>query len=330
MDFNTAKNAVNFLIKHRGNNKHLNITFFGGEPLLNYDVILEVLDYTEKLEKGNDIKFNFNLTTNGILLDRGKYERIKDRIGIMISLDGTKELHDTNRKTKDGRPTWDRIMKNLSELKEYVDRISVRVTISREDADLISIYNTLANIGFKYIFMTDMVPNSSNRKSVEDFNVSQLKRSYEKLYGYLIDNYKPETGIYLTNFTNLMTNLFYETRNYFCCTTGISGYYVTPSGDLYPCGRLIDESRKFMFGNVNTGEVNLSITSLLKTNHILNKIKCNRCWAKYTCGGQCYGDIYESNGTIFETNKNFCSIQKFKIKMAGYAIKKLKEKGGVK
>ncbi len=330
MDYNTAKNAVDFLVANRGNNKQLNITFFGGEPFLNFDLILKVLDYTKSIESELDVKFSFNLTTNGTLLNKERYELIKDRINIMISLDGTKEIHDTNRKTKDGRPTWDTIMKNLNELKEHIPKFSVRVTICKEDIDMIQIYNTLKDMGFTYIFMTDMVPNSSNQKSVEDFNINKLKRNYKKLYKYLLDNYSAENGIYLRSFTNLIESIFYEAKNYFCCTTGISAYYVTPLGDLYPCGRMIDDSKKFMFGNVNTGDVDFSITSLLKTNHIFNKRKCSKCWAKYLCGSQCYGDIFESSGDIFEPNKNFCSMQKFKIKMAGYSIKQLKERGGVK
>ncbi len=174
MDFNIAKNAIDFLIKHKGSNKNLNITFFGGEPLLNFDLIIEVLNYSEKIEKETGAKFSFSLTTNGTLLDKKKYDLIKDKVEIMISIDGTKEIHDQNRKFKNGYPSWDLIMSNLHSLKDYINRLAVRATISDDSLNLVNIYKNLKEMGFKYIFFTETVPNTSDNKCIENFNIELL------------------------------------------------------------------------------------------------------------------------------------------------------------
>ncbi len=130
----------------------------------------------------------------------------------------------------------------------------------------------------------------------------------------------------LPNLLNKMQTLSWGSKSYYCCSTGISALYITPMGDIYPCSRLITKEEEFKIGNITTGTLDMSIISRFKNNHIFNKKECEKCWAKYICGGQCYGDIFEVSKDIKEPNTNFCALEKHKIKIAGYLLKKLLEK----
>jgi uncharacterized protein len=328
MDFNTAKRAIDFLLEKRDGRTELSILFFGGEPLMNFDIILKVLDYAEKKEKQLGLKFSFGLTTNGTLLTREKYELIKDRVGIMVSLDGTKELHDTYRRTKNDKPTWDWIISNLNDLSEYNKKFDIRVTVTEDALDLADIYKNLSAMGFKNIIFGEVVPNNSSGKSFENFDICKLKNMYDLLAEYLIEIHDPEDGIGPNPLNHIIGSIYLGDYNIYCCSTGLTGLYITPSGDIYPCGRLITDDKKFKIGNIHNDNIDEKIIKIIAENHIFNKKKCKNCWAKYICGGQCYGDCFESTGDISEPNRIFCELEKHKIKIAGYTIKKVKESGG--
>jgi uncharacterized protein len=329
MNYDTAKKAIDFLLEKRGNRTELAIIFFGGEPLLNFDIILKVMSYVREKEDQLGIKFSFGLTTNGTLLTQEKYELIKERVGIMISIDGTKELHDKYRRTKDNRPSWDQIMSNLDDMNEYKKKFDIRVTITEDTLDLVEIFKNLYARGFKNIFCSEVVPNNSSGKSFENFDIRLLKSMHEGLAEYLIDKHDPNDGIGPNTLKHLMESIYFGYNKYYCCSTGLTGLYITPTGDIYPCGRLITEDKRFKIGNIHNELFDKKIIEQIAENHIFNKNRCKKCWAKHICGGQCYCDCFESTGDIFEPSRIFCAIQKHKIKIAGYALKMQKDKGGL-
>ncbi|WP_440871052.1 radical SAM protein [Thermodesulfovibrio yellowstonii] len=324
MSEDIAFRGIEFMLNQSPDDKEYDLIFFGGEPLLRFDLIRKIIEHTSELSK-SDKKFYYSITTNGTLLTKDVFDYLKDNnVSIMLSIDGTEELHNKNRPYKDGRPSWQDIINNISKIPDIGYYIMARVTVTSTKPTLLDIFNNMRSLGFIDVALVEICPNSGEMPVLPSELIPTLKSQYLELAEYLIE---AETDPYHNGLKCLSVNmqaLRERKRSFYCCSTGISSLYLTPDGDFYPCMRLITEKGENIMGNLEIGVDREKIKSFIQ-NNIFNK-KCIQCWARYICGGGCYGDSFAYGGNIRSVIENYCIMNRFKIEVAAYILKKLNDK----
>jgi len=328
MSWEMAKRAVDFLIEREPERMQFNLIFFGGEPLLQFELIKRVVDYCGQLQERGK-KFTYAITTNGTLLTTEIFNyMVSYDFSIMLSIDGTKAIHDNNRPYRDGRPSWDDIMANLKQLNDAAGHIMARVTVQNVQVPLIEIYKTMRDAGFLDIAMVEICPNSGEIPVFPEKDIPIWKEQYLNLAEYIAETEPHAYDGALSSLSGYVKALRERERSFYCCSTGIRSFYVTPEGDLYPCMRLISDDRKNVMGSIFT-TVDAQKVNHFVQNNIMNK-SCRKCWARYLCGGMCYGDSFAVSGDIRKPISGYCKITRHKIEVAAYILKKLKESGKIR
>jgi len=323
MSKDTARQAVDFLISHSGDEEELGIIFFGGEPLLNLPVIKATIDYSQKRGKKKGKRFVFSMTTNGILLTPEVFRYLIDKnVSVMVSLDGTKSIHDRYRPFPDGSGSWDIIWKNLNAIKDFNKYLTVRVTVTSTETDLLTIYQNLSEAGLHSFYFTEVCPNSGAVPVFNDDQISILIRQYTELTDYLLGNCSELSDVRLNTLNVVISQILRPVRRYFCCNSGIHSFYVTPTGDFIPCARLLSDGDRYHIGNLNGG---IDYERLLPfyQNNVLNKLPCQQCWARFICGGQCFGDCFVATGMLNKSDPGVCRLIKHKMKCAAALMGKI-------
>lgn len=324
MSEDMAKRAVDFLMEQSPGLTEYDLIFFGGEPLLRFDILQKIVAYTTSLAF-EEKTFGYSITTNGTLLTPEVFQYLVEHdVSIMLSIDGTKELHDRNRPYRDGRPSWDDIVTNIGKINDIGSKVMARVTIASADTPLIEIYKTMRSLGFIDIALVEICPNSGEMPVFPPESLSRWKDHYLELAEYIAETDPEAYSGGLQSLSGYMQSLRNRERSFYCCSTGISSLYVTPDGDLYPCMRLITERGENRMGNLETG-VDMAGVKRFAQNHIFNK-RCMKCWARYLCGGTCYGDAFSYSGDIRATIDTYCIMTQHKIHVAAYILKKLSDR----
>jgi uncharacterized protein len=320
----TAKRAVDFLLEKSPKRSDYDLIFFGGEPLLKFDLLQRVVEYTSTFASFGK-KFEYSITTNGTLLSPDVYRYlVNHNVSIMLSIDGTKEVHNHNRPYRDGRPSWDDIVANIASLDNIGSNIIARVTITSTETPLVEIYENMRALGFVDIAMVEVCPNSGEMPAFPHESLPRWKEEYLELAEHVAENDPEAYYGGLQSLSGYMQSLRNRERSFYCCSTGISSLYVTPDEDLYPCMRLITDRGEHRIGNLESG-VNMMKIRQFTENHIFNK-KCKACWARYLCGGTCYGDAFSYAGDIKATIDTYCIMTQHKIHVAAYILKKMNDR----
>ncbi|MEI6609465.1 MAG: radical SAM protein [Deltaproteobacteria bacterium] len=328
MSWEMAKRAVDFLIEREPERMQFGLIFFGGEPLLQFDLIKRIVDYCCQLQEQGK-KFTYAITTNGTLLTPEIYNyMVSYNFSIMLSLDGTKTIHDHNRPYLDGRPSWDNIMDNLKQLNDVARNIMARVTVQDVQVPLIEIYKTMRAAGFQDVALVEICPNSGEIPVFPEKDIPVWKEQYLNLAEYIAETEARAYDGALSSLSGYVQALRERERSFYCCSTGIRSFYVTPDGDLYPCMRLISDDRKNIMGSIFTSLDAQKVNHFVQ-NNIMNK-SCRKCWARYLCGGMCYGDSFAVSGDIRKPISEYCKITRHKIEVAAYILKRLKESGKIR
>ncbi len=319
MSVDTALRGVDYLIEHSGDTARLDITFFGGEPLLNLPVIDAVVDYCRRQEKAAGKEFTYAMTTNGTLLTREVFDKLVD-YGIypMISMDGTREIHDTFRRTKSGQPTWDRIVGNLQEIPEFGRYLPVRATVVDADIDLVACLKSLQEVGFENIIISGVCPNSGLDSNQGRFEIDIWKKRLMELVDHTLKTAHDVDEIPEHFLREAALGLKERARHYFCCGTGRFYYYLDPDRDLYPCFRLMTPDGGHRIGSLDTDLNEEKTRDLLQTNVLATS--CYECWARYLCGGPCFGDSFMSSGDLSSPHPAECARRRFVIKCGAYLL----------
>lgn len=325
MSWDTAKAAVDFLLKNSPGREEYEIIFFGGEPLLRFDVLRRVVEYCEGIRKTGK-KFLYSITTNGTLLTPGTYEYLAAHdVSIMLSIDGTQALHDRNRRYRNGAPSWDDIIANLHQIPDFGSRIAARVTVPNTEVPLLEIYRTMKGIGFHDIALIEVCPNSGELPMFPQAEIARWKEQHLELAEHILatepDAYRSE----LNSIVGYARSLREGARSFYCCGTGIHYFYVTPQGDCYPCMRLITHDERNKMGTIYSA-IDREAVERFRSNHIFGRA-CRDCWARYQCGGMCYGDSFALTGDIKAPVSVFCEITRHKIEVSAYLLWKLKQEG---
>ncbi len=318
MPLETAKKSVDFLIEHSGKIKNLEMDFFGGEPLMNWNVVKETVKYARSLEKKYNKNFRFTLTTNGILLDDEKIDFINDEIyDVVLSLDGRKEINDKYRITKTKKGSYDIVLPKFQKLisrrgnKSYY----VRGTYTKDNLDFTKDVMHLYDLGFKNISMEPVLCDKNFGSSVNKEDISKVLAEYENLCRELIKMKKSGKEINFFNFNIDLDKGPCVLKRLKGCGCGNDYVAITPNGDIFSCHQLVGEN-EFKMGNVNSGTFDDNIKKRFLNTSIYHKEKCQNCWVKFYCSGGCAAKNYQHCGNImipFEVN---CEMQKKKIECA--------------
>jgi len=328
MDEITAINAVDILLKESSGSKDLVVDFYGGEPLLNFELIKKVVIYCKKIQNEKKTNFRFLLATNGTLLskERGEF-LIKNGVDIAVSLDGPRQIHDMHRPFLGGRGgSFDVIMSNINSLsREYREKIVGRATFTPYSTMLVRIFRFLRNRGFNRIELCESEKAGYGLDSKSDFFFSGEDgiRKLKKLYYNLAIFYSQEVSKGRLTYENTYFNRFFKqlSRLYNihsvddCCSAGKNLMSVDIDGSIYPCTAFIGR-KQFRIGKVNTGIDKNKIRSFLGVK-ICSCDVCNMCWAKKLCQGcgSCYNLNFFSNNSLERPDHFYCEIFRYKTKL---------------
>lgn len=318
MPLETAKKSVDFIIENSGGIKNLEMDFFGGEPLMNWNVVKETVKYARSLEKKYNKNFRFTLTTNGILLDDEKIDFINEEIyDVVLSLDGRKEINDKYRITKTKNGSYDIVVPKFQKLisrrgnKSYY----VRGTYTKDNLDFTKDVKHLYDLGFKNISMEPVLCDKKFKASVNEEDINQVLNEYENLCRELIKMKKSGKEINFFNFNIDLDKGPCVLKRLKGCGCGNDYVAITPNGDIFSCHQLVGED-EFKMGNVNVGTFDDDIKKRFLNTSIYHKEKCKNCWVKFYCSGGCAAKNYQHCGNImipFDVN---CKMQKKKIECA--------------
>lgn len=318
MPFEVGKRALDFLIKNSGTRHNLEVDFFGGEPLMNFDVVKKLVKYAREKEKEYNKNFRFTLTTNGLLIDDEVIDFAnKEMSNVVLSLDGRKEVHDNLRKTISGQGSYDIIIPKFKKLvnarggKNYY----IRGTFTHNNVDFLKDILHMADLGFKELSMEPVVcaPNEPYALTEEDLPV--IKEQYEELAKEMIKQDSEGNGFTFYHYMLDLTHGPCIYKRLAGCGSGTEYLAVTPWGDLYPCHQFVGDE-KFKLGNVFDDINNTKVCDEFKKTNAYARPECKDCWAKLYCSGGCAANNYHATGSVLGTYKYGCELLKKRIECA--------------
>jgi uncharacterized protein len=320
MSSDIGKKAIDFLIENSGNRRNLEVDFFGGEPLMNFDVVKEIVKYAKSKEEKYNKNFRFTITTNGILLDDEKMEFINDNMyNVVLSIDGRKEVNDNMRCTSNGKGSYDIILPKFKKMAESRNQENyyVRGTFTHNNLDFSKDVLHLADCGFKQVSIEPVVAPSNMSYALQEEDIPVLCEQYDILANEMISRKKQNKDF---NFFHFMIDLSQGPcviKRLSGCGSGTEYLAVTPWGDLYPCHQFvgIDE---FKLGTVDEGITNIERRNEFKSCCVYSKDKCKDCWAKFYCSGGCTANAYQFHGNIYDTYEIGCELEKKRVECAIY------------
>ena len=318
MSFEVGKKALDFLIANSGNRRNLEVDFFGGEPLMNWQVVKDLVAYGREQEKLHDKNFRFTLTTNGVLLNDEIMEFCnKEMANVVLSIDGRKEVHDKMRPFRKGAGSYDLIVPKFQKFAEsrHQDKYYVRGTFTHYNPDFAADVLHLADLGFKQISVEPVVAELSEPYAITEEDLPQLFEEYDKLAAEMVRRHKEGDDF---NFFHFMIDLEggpCVAKRLSGCGSGTEYLAVTPWGDFYPCHQFVG-NEKFLLGNVDEGIKNTEIRDEFKCCNVYAKEKCRKCFARFYCSGGCAANAYNFSGDICGAYDIGCELQKKRIECA--------------
>ena len=318
MSFEVGKKALDFLIANSGNRRNLEVDFFGGEPLMNWQGVKDLVAYGREQEKLHDKKFRFTLTTNGVLLNDEVMEFCNREMGnVVLSIDGRKEVHDKMRPFRKGAGSYDLIVPKFQQFAEsrHQDKYYVRGTFTHYNLDFSEDVLHLADLGFKQISVEPVVAEPKEPYAIREEDLPKLFEEYDKLAVEMIRRHKSGEDF---NFFHFMIDLEggpCVAKRLSGCGSGTEYLAVTPWGDFYPCHQFVG-NEKFLLGNVDEGILNTDIRDEFKCCNVYAKEKCRKCFARFYCSGGCAANAYNFSGDICGAYDIGCELQKKRIECA--------------
>lgn len=318
MPLEVGRKALEFISINSGKRKNLEVDFFGGEPLMNFDVVKELVSYGRILEKKYNKNFRFTITTNGVLLDEDKMDFINENMSnVVLSLDGRKKINDYMRKTVNGQGSYDIIvpkMKKMVEKRKDKDYY-IRGTFTKYNKDFSEDIMEYYNLGFKKVSMEPVVASPKEDYALMEEDLEEVLREYEKFSKEYIDIKKKDKDFMFFHFMIDLNQGPCIIKRTVGCGAGSEYMAVTPEGDLYPCHQFVG-NEDFKMGNVFTGIENTTIRDEFKKANVLTKEECSGCWARYYCSGGCHANAYNFNKDIKKPYKIGCEMEKKRIECA--------------
>ncbi|MDD3184807.1 MAG: thioether cross-link-forming SCIFF peptide maturase [Anaerostipes sp.] len=318
MSAEIGKKALDFLVANSGNRRNLEVDFFGGEPLMNFDVVKEIVAYGRSLEEEHNKNFRFTLTTNGMLLNDDIMDFAnKEMDNVVLSVDGRKEVHDYMRPTPNGKGSYDIIIDKFKKFAEqrHQEKYYVRGTFTHHNLDFSQDVFHLADEGFKQISVEPVVGPDTEEYTIKEADLPQVMKEYDKLASEMVKRNKEGKGFTFFHFMIDLTGGPCVAKRLSGCGSGTEYLAVTPWGDLYPCHQFVGED-EFLMGNVNDGIKKEDIVSEFKATSVYSREACRDCFARFYCSGGCSANSYKLNGTINGTYDIGCQLERKRVECA--------------
>lgn len=318
MSADVGKKAIDFVINNSGARRNIEIDYFGGEPLMNFDAVKEITEYAKEQGKLHNKNFRFTITTNGILLN----DEIKDYINknmsnVVLSIDGTKEVHDRVRCRVDGSGSYDAVLPKFQDLAKSRNQNNyyVRGTFTAYNVDFAKDVIHLADLGFKQTSVEPVVAPENEDYALKEEHIAKVCGEYDKLTEEYIKRYDEGRGF---NFFHFMVDLDQGPcviKRLSGCGAGHEYLAVAPNGDIYPCHQFVG-NKDFKMGNVKEGIIDKNIESMFENSNVYTKEKCKNCFAKFYCSGGCSANAYNFNKDINKPYELGCEFEKKRLECA--------------
>lgn len=318
MSYEVGKRALDFLVENSGSRRNLEVDFFGGEPLMNFDVVKKLVEYARSIEEEKNKHFRFTLTTNGVLVDDDVIEFAnKEMSNVVLSLDGRKEVHDRYRVDYAGNGSWEKIVPKFQKfVKERGDKdYYIRGTFTHANPDFLEDIKTMLDLGFTQLSMEPVVAAADDPSALTEDDKPIVERQYEELAKLMLKRDKEGRPF---TFYHYMIDLkggpcIYKRIS--GCGSGTEYMAVTPWGDLYPCHQFVGDE-KFKLGDIYNGVTNKSIQNVFASCNVYARPDCADCWAKLYCSGGCAANAYHATGSVTGVYKYGCDLFRKRMECA--------------
>ena len=318
MSFEVGKQALDFLIANSGNRRNLEVDFFGGEPLMNFQVVKDLVAYARSIEKEHNKNFRFTLTTNGVLVDDDVIDFAnRECSNVVLSLDGRKEIHDRYRVDYAGKGSWERIVPKFQKFVEARNgkNYYMRGTFTHANPDFLKDIQTMLDLGFTELSMEPVVCAPGDPAALTEEDLPIVMEQYEKLA--MLMREKDKEGKPFT-FYHYMIDLaggpcIYKRIS--GCGSGTEYMAVTPWGDLYPCHQFVGDE-KYLLGNIWDGVKNTQVQEEFRSCNVYSRPECKDCWARLYCSGGCAANAYHATGSVKGVYQQGCELFRKRMECA--------------
>lgn len=321
MSLDVGKKAMDFLVANSGNRRNLDIDFFGGEPLMNWEVVKELVKYGREIEKPAGKNMRFTITTNGVLLDDEKIDFINEHMhNVVLSLDGRKEINDQMRLTINDRGSYDTIVPKFQKLVSQRPKNKyyyVRGTFTRNNLDFSKDINHFADLGFELTSIEPVVDDESNPFALREEDLPKIFEEYENYAAELAQRQLEGEKLKFFHFMIDLNQGPCVIKRITGCGAGNEYVSIVPNGDIYPCHQFVGKE-EFIMGNVHQDEITLpeSMREMFREAHVYNKESCKTCWNKFYCSGGCHANAINFNEDIRKPYELGCEMQKKRTECA--------------
>ena len=318
MSFEVGKQALDFLIANSGSRRNLEVDFFGGEPLMNFDVVKQLVAYARSVEKQHNKNFRFTLTTNGMLIDDDVIDFAnRECANVVLSLDGRKEVHDRFRVDYTGKGSWEQIVPRFQKMvdarggKEYY----MRGTFTHANPDFVNDIKTMLDLGFNELSMEPVVCAPGDPSELTETDMPIVMKQYEELADLMIERRKTGKPFTFYHYMIDLTGGPCIYKRVSGCGSGTEYMAVTPWGDLYPCHQFVGEE-KFRLGDVWQGVTNHEAQAEFAACNVYAHPECADCWAKLYCSGGCAANAYHATGSVTGVYEPGCRLFRKRMECA--------------
>lgn len=318
MSFDVGKRALDFLIENSKERTNLEVDFFGGEPLMNWDVVKQLVLYARSIEKDHNKNFRFTLTTNGMLIDDDVIEFAnKEMSNVVLSLDGRKEIHDRLRVDYQGRGSYDTIVPKFRRLVDSRNgkNYYMRGTFTHANPDFTKDIFHMADLGFTELSMEPVVTGENDPAALTKEDIDIVKGQYEILAKDMLRRKKDGRPITFYHYMLDLTNGPCIYKRISGCGSGTEYMAVTPWGDLYPCHQFVGDE-EYKLGDIWNGVSNEALREEFRSCNAYARTECKDCWAKFYCSGGCAANAYHASGSIRGIYEPGCELFKKRIECA--------------
>ena len=318
MSFEVGKRALDFLVENSGTRHNLEVDFFGGEPLMNFQVVKDLVAYARSIEKEKGKNFRFTLTTNGVLVDDDVIEWAnRECSNVVLSLDGRKEVHDRFRVDYAGNGSWEKIVPKFQKFvearggKEYY----MRGTFTHANPDFLEDIKQMLDLGFNELSMEPVVCAKDDPSALTDSDMEIVMKQYEDLAALMLQRDKEGNPFTFYHYMIDLTGGPCIYKRISGCGSGTEYMAVTPWGDLYPCHQFVGEER-FKLGDIWTGVTNKEIQGEFAACNVYAHPECRDCWARLYCSGGCAANAYHATGSVTGVYEDGCKLFRKRMECA--------------
>ncbi|MBR3707191.1 MAG: thioether cross-link-forming SCIFF peptide maturase [Firmicutes bacterium] len=318
MSLEVGKRALDFLIENSGSRHNLEVDFFGGEPLMNWDVVKEMVAYARSIEKEHNKNFRFTLTTNGLLIDDDVIEFAnKEMSNVVLSLDGRKEIHDRYRVDYAGNGSWERIVPKFQNLVEARGgkNYYMRGTFTHANPDFLKDIQKMLDLGFSELSMEPVVCAADDPSALTEEDMAVVMDQYEKLAELMLQRDKEGKPFTFYHYMIDLTGGPCIYKRISGCGSGTEYMAVTPWGDLYPCHQFVGDE-KFRLGDIWEGVTNTEIQNEFASCNVYAHPECRDCWARLYCSGGCAANAYHATGSVTGIYEQGCRLFRKRMECA--------------